>query len=814
MTQQSGTDLNDVLDGTQGADTILGQGGDDTISGAGGDDLLIGDYDPNLLQDGDAAMTLSGYGDSSAWTVTQGPDGHTAMSQTVDTVMGATYALTFDIAANLGGGSPQGAIEIVWNGEVISTYQANSGVFDNIDVSFTGTGEPGTLTFRSVDPTGDGPAIDTAGPIWSYDQSVTINGTDVTVAAFAEGQPNLYQVLNGTLMVFDPETSSYTQAGADATVVVNAIGFNTEDNLIYGIAVSNGVDALGNAVSQKDLVMLDADGNSYRIGETSYRSWTGDFDDKGNLWAFEADMDYFMAVDVSERDADGNPVVTKFNLPDEMITDRVWDVAFAPSTQTFRGVIRPSGEGQAGKLITIDVSGPEPIFDFVEVTGTVINGVLVDGLPAVTFGAAICDADGTLYVGGNSGDHDMDDATGSSGGFYRVDTDPETGEVTLVLVADAPKAASNDGASDPRAIDPFSPMDVSAAILIRDIVMTQDPSGGASFDDTLDGNAGDDTLHGNQGEDTLLGSSGGDTLHGGTDDDALYGGAGPGWTGNGLISVYDEDGNRFDQFGNPLPADDDFLFGGAGEDLLSGSAGHDVLDGGTGNDTLSGGSGFDTLFGGQGDDTLRGGRNEDALFGGDGNDTLLAGSGDDTLQGGAGIDVLRGQSGDDVVAGGDGADTLRGDRGDDQLDGGAGNDRLNGGSGNDTLVGGDGKDLLNGSKGDDTLDGGAGNDRLYLGQGDDVATGGAGSDRFIFRSQDLDGSVDIITDFTFTGAQADQLDLRQLNLGQDAGDWIADNVTFEQGVGLVIDLGGSSLILEDTGHGASMAMLLEDTLLM
>lgn len=815
MEQIVGTDLNEILEGTQQEDVILGKGGDDIITGAAGDDLLVGDYALNLLQGTDDALTFDAYAETGAWTVTKHADGHTEMSQVVETVKGASYDLSFDVAANFGGGSPTGAIEVLWNDAVIGTYTADSGVFETMDVSFEGTGEPGVLSFRSVEPETTGPQIDTSGPIWSYQKTVEIGGQDIEVAAIAEGQPNLYQVLNGTLMVFDPATSSYEKAGADASVVVNAIGFNQEDDLIYGVAVKDGKDSLGNKVSTSDLVMLDAEGNSYLIGETPYRSWTGDFDDKGNLWAFEADMDYFMAVDVSERDANGNPVVTKYNLPDELITARVWDVAFDASTQTFQGVIRPKSEGETAQLISIDISGSEPVFTFTDVVSTEVDGTVLDGVPAITFGAAITDADGTLYVGGNGGDHDMNDGTASAGGFYRVVMDEASGTASLVLMADAPKAYSNDGAADPRALDPFTPADVETAVLIKGITMSQDPSGGASFDDQVNGQAGADELYGNQGEDILTGASGGDELHGGTQDDALYGGAGPDAANTAIISVYDDDGNRFDQFGNALLADDDFLFGEEGEDYLNGSAGHDRLDGGSGNDVLEGGSGHDTLYGGEGDDLLEGGRENDVLFGGEGKDTLLGGSGDDLVEGGQGDDVLKGNSGDDTLDGGLGADDIRGDAGADILSGGSGKDKLNGGSGDDRLDGGTGNDYLNGSSGDDHLVGGEGKDRLYLGSGDDIAEGGAGADRFVFRNEDLDGSTDRIVDFQLSGSDADLLDLRQLNIGMQADAWISQSANFVNGTGLVLDLSGSTLILEDIGgYGSDMAIMLEDTLLL
>ncbi|MEM6388460.1 MAG: calcium-binding protein [Pseudomonadota bacterium] len=806
MTNLKGTDLGEEIIGAGGDDIIIGRGGDDHIKGNAGDDILVGDYDENLLQGTEDALSFSGYADTSLWHVRALLGGHNEMSQKVETIAGAEYNLTFDVAANLGAGVAQGGVEVLWNGASLGRFDTESGLFEPITVSFTGTGAPGTLTFRSVEPKTDA-AIDTSGPIFSYEKTMEIGAEKVTVAAFAQGQPNLYQVLNGTLVVFDPESQTYEKAGANATVVVNAIGFNAEDDLLYGIAVRDGVDALGNSVAQKDLVMIDADGLSYRIGETPYRSWTGDFDDKGNLWAFEADMDYFMRVDVSERDADGNPVVERFNLPDELVSARVWDVAYDAASQTFRGVVKPSKEGRAGTLITIDVSGDDPVFALTPATSTIINGVLHEGLPAVTFGASIIDADGTLYVGGNSGDHDMNDGTGSSGGFYRVDIDPDSGEARLILVADAPRSSSNDGAADPRALDPFAPIDVRSTILIRDIAMVEDPTSATSFNDIVDGNAGVDAIFGNQGADVLSGSSAGDEIHGGSGDDLIRGGAAPGEERPDIVSTYDEDGVRFDQFGNSLEEDDDVLFGGAGDDVMSGSAGHDRIDGGDGDDTLQGGSGADILSGGTGDDALKGGSEDDVLAGGLGEDTLDGGSGDDALDGGFGDDFLKGGSGDDALQGGDGADNLRGDKGNDSLEGDAGADKLNGGSGHDRLIGGDGHDYLNGGSGNDLLDGGDGKDWLYLGAGDDIASGGAGSDRFVFRSQDMDGSSDRITDFRNAGSESDSIDLRQLDVlgGLSVEEWLLANVTLEANGSVRADLGGCDVIFDSRGDGSGQA---------
>ena len=111
------------------------------------------------------------------------------------------------------------------------------------------------------------------------------------------------------------------------------------------------------------------------------------------------------------------------------------------------------------------------------------------------------------------------------------------------------------------------------------------------------------------------------------------------------------------------------------------------------------------------------------------------------------------------------------------LTGGAGDDYLfakdidsllEGGAGNDTLIGGTGNDILIGGAGDDILIGGLGDDILIGGLGDDILIGGEGSNIFLWRENDLDGSVDSILDFKLADAsgsdalKGDRIDLRSV----------------------------------------------------
>lgn len=844
---QIGTVDDDALDGTNEPDLMIGLAGDDTMVSGKGEDTVYGDFiGENLLQATEDAISFDQYGASGQWTVGQDQAGNPQMTQSVTTLLGAEYEVGFEVAANHAAGMVSGTVEVLWNDTVIGTVDTSSAVFADAALTFIGTGGAGDLTFRSLpSEADDGPPINTDGPVFWYQKTVEVQGQEINVKAFAEGQANIYQVLNGELNVFDPATETYTPAGAEATVVVNAIGFNQEDDLIYGIAVGNGQDALGNSVGHGDLMMYDAEGHAYRIGETPYRSWTADFDGNGNLWAFESDIDRMTMVDVDRMDADGNPVSTTFKFPSDLVTDKLWDVAYDAGSKSFYGLVRPSAEGRESKLIRIDISdvetGGQPTVSSIPVVGTVIDGQMQQGLPAITFGAFVIDGDGNLYAGGNSGDHDMDDSTRSSGGIYKI-TKTDDGTAYMELVSDAPRSYSNDGAVDPRSMDPFTEFDPTAQVLVRGPQLHEVASPDKSYDDDIHTGAGKDQAFGGYGDDQIVGSSLGDVLHGGVGADALYGGAGPGYVTD-RISVYDAQGLRYDQFGTLLPEDDDTLYGGDGNDLLDGSAGHDTLDGGTGDDVLKGGTGNDALFGGLGNDHLNGGRENDTLFGGGGTDLLEGGSGNDTLHGDAGADtllggsnddILRGGGGDDsleggshddtlfgdagedtliggsgndvmsggadndVLSGGSGADTLRGDAGRDQLKGGhgadtlyggTGKDKLNGGSDDDTLYGEEDNDYLHGYHGNDALYGGGGNDKLLFGKGADIAYGGVGSDKFVLKQSDLDGSENRIGDFS--REEDDLVDLRDLQLmdaDEDSQHWFLMNLTSVDGGDVLLDL--------------------------
>ncbi|TCL08812.1 hemolysin type calcium-binding protein [Shimia isoporae] len=592
-----GGEGNDILNLESGDDTGAGGIGADTINAGSGNDLVYGDLSNGNMLGGEmeGGATFAQHAGNGAWSVAD-HNGVSEISQKLSTKLGETYSMSFDVAANLAGGSTSGNVEVLWNGDVVCVMQPLSGAYETVTFDIEGTGGEGTLTFRELPPPQDGPVIDMSGPIFSYAKEMDFGGNSVEVAAFAPGQSKLYQVIDGQLNVFDPQSEQYEVAGDPTGLRINAIGFNTEDDLIYGIAKANGTDTLGNVVSVRDLVMLDANGEAYRIGETPVGDYVGDFDSDGNLWTFQSSLNRVTKIDVNALDANGNPEATNFDLPDSLFKGRSYDIAYNAAEDAFFAVESPGTNGGNGTVHRIDLRGVEnggpPAITSVPITGTLYDDGMTAGMPKGAYGAVFLDGDGNLYFGLNKGDHDLDGSTEATGGIFKVHIDWTEEAAYSELMAEAQATGSNDGAVDPRAPDPFSEVDPSGSVLIRN--PTLEPTSG-----------GNDKLRGAEGNDTMHGGGGDDTLHGGADDDVLHGDAGA-----------------------------DRIFGGSGDDMAAGGSGNDRLIGSRGNDHLSGGSGRDYLHGGSEEDSLDGGAGNDKLVGGVGSDTISGGAGNDHLWGG------------------------------------------------------------------------------------------------------------------------------------------------------------------------------------
>lgn len=726
--QAFGGSGDDVINLDAGDDYSVGGAGADTISGGSGDDEIHGDTaGENLLQGDTSGLTsMSGYEGLDVWSYDASNGDQ--ISQNIGLQSGQNYKVSFEVAANFSGGHSSGKMDVLWNGDVVSTVTANSGIYEKHTVEIEGYDGSGELTFaaRQPDPDPDAIVYDTSGLVTTYEKEVTVGGEQITVDAFAPGQSNLYQVIDGQLKIFDVPSNTYIESGANPGFKINAIGFDQTSDLIYGVAKGDGTDALGNPVSNTDIVMIDANGETYRVGEGAYGDYVGDMDDQGNLWSFNASLNRVTVIDVDTLDADGNPEKTIIDLPNSLFKGQIFDISYSSAEGVFYAIDPPAKNGQDGELIRLDLSevmaGGDPVVDTVPITHTMVDGVQHEGLANAAYGAVFLDADGNIFYGMNRGDHDMDGSTGSTGGVFKLHVDWDGGGAFTEFMSEAPATGSNDGATDPRAAGAFDEVNTEATILIRNPEVQELTSG----NDLLLGGSGEDIIYGNEGDDRLAGGG-----------------------------------------------DDDMLYGGDGDDKMMGGDGDDLMDGGIG------------------DDMLKGGHGDDEMRGGEGEDLMVAGQGNDVMYGGEGDDKLFGKDGDDITYGGEGNDRIAGDEGNDQLFGGAGDDRIAGGTGDDQVFGGDGTDKLVGGAGADTLEGGAGDDHLWGGEWSAdgsadtfVMSSGGGKDMI----HDFEADKDVI-DLSSYGVEFDQLqnamadkgwateiDLSQLTGGQPGDKLILKSV--------------------------------------
>ena len=271
-------------------------------------------------------------------------------------------------------------------------------------------------------------------------------------------------------------------------------------------------------------------------------------------------------------------------------------MAYNAAEDAFYAVKAPGSNGGNGEIVKIDVSNfdgtNEPVISKVEISGTLVDGEMQTGMVKGAYGAVFMDADGNVYAGLNEGDHDLDGSTGSSGGIYKFEVDFETGKGYAELLSDAQSTGSNDGAYDPRAVDPFAPKDTTSTILIKS-------------PELVSGVGGNDDLRGGKGEDEIYAGAGDNTAYGNDSADVIKGGTG-----------------------------DDFIDGGEMADTLDGGDGNDAVNAGKGDDVIDGGAGQDFLLGSDGNDYIAGGPDTVKLVGGAGSDTIEGGAGTDHLWGG------------------------------------------------------------------------------------------------------------------------------------------------------------------------------------
>lgn len=228
-------------------------------------------------------------------------------------------------------------------------------------------------------------------------------------------EPAFYQVLGSKLNRLDPQTFEYNVLGQH-TRGYNGIGYNVEDNFLYGIEKKNNDFHLVRINNQGMLTDLGA----VEIGKKS--NFRGDFDLDGNLVVTNGST--LDLIDVSATP----PTVVSKNLT--QVNDpslNFHDITYNRVTNTFWTYTK-------GQIIEID-----------PVALTITNvGDYSDVVTGSPFGAAFSDVNGDMYFSKNN-----------TGVIYFADLDSSGDIVNFYPIADGGSSSNNDGASCPNAAPPF-----------------------------------------------------------------------------------------------------------------------------------------------------------------------------------------------------------------------------------------------------------------------------------------------------------------------------------------------------------------------
>ena len=266
---------------------------------------------------------------------------------------------------------------------------------------------------------------------------------------------------------------------------------------------------------------------------------------------------------------------------------------------------------------------------------------------------------------------------------------------------------------------------------------------GVTLEDLKDGQALNAALF-DFGHETIEGTADDEFFYGGVGNDTLTGGGGNDTFrfadnhGDDTITDFDVDNDRIDLRGLTTAINAAQLLA-AMTDLPDSD--NDGTADGVVIDLSSYGGGTITLQGVTKADLMVSGSLNVALFdlpdgtanvtwtGTDDSDGVSGGEAGLTFKAKDGGDLVYAGEGNDTIGGADGDDWLFGMEGNDSILGGAGDDMILGGEGDDYIDGGDDDDYIRGGEGNDTILGGEGNDFIRGEAGDDSIEGGAGNDR-------------------------------------------------------------------------------------
>jgi len=597
MTTITGTDGDDLLEGTSAADTISGGAGNDTLTGWSGTTVLQGEAGDDVLRFFNVEDISGSYR---------------------DTVDGGAGHDTLDLSLAAGG------VNLTLWGNDAST---NAGLRLIGIESIVGSAYDEFLALMpgvEIDEVNLGDGYDT---VRNFADGVTVRGEAGNDALWSADDANDVTLDGG----FDDDeiwvrrnTVAYGGHGNDAFYVRDTTGAT--------ISGGDGVDTfsiVGTWESHQDLTITDFNPRTEALDFTA-----GSLTDRESM--------------TFSTDSNGNAVLSGSNFTITLVGVSVSELNDQNVLAFDRVVIREEGggtlEGGAGDdYLYAGGADHDSAFENYVINGGDGHDYIFagNGSQKLTGGAG----NDTLRSGGRYDSEFDDTLDGGAGDDFmsaRGGDDllrPGDGD-DLVYAGDGQDTIYAAGGGDDTLVGGGD----------------NDLLGGGVGDDFI---VGDDHVPGSIGVDLI--GHGGDTIYGGAGDDTLLGGSWANstfgtphyvyvaqsstgaanviWAGDGNDIVYGDGGN-------------DSIGGGVGNDTINALAGNDVVYGGKGAasvsaDSITGGDGRDTVYGGAGNDSINGDAGTDVLYGGDDNDVIDGGAGNDSIYGGTGDDTLTGGAGAD-----------------------------------------------------------------------------------------------------------------------------------------------------------------------